>query len=287
MSIANKQLNKLLCETLGKKEITLQQQSGGCINQCFKVETDNQKFFCKVNSVSNLPQLFEVEAKGLELIKNSRVFNTPEVIKIFYKEDYQILILEWIEEGERTAGFWKKFGYTLAELHSIRSNEFGLEIDNYMGSVRQINNQNDEWSAFFIEQRLQPLIIACKEKSLFTTVHEEKFKNFYKKLPEYFQKVKPSLVHGDLWSGNFMCNKKEEPVLIDPAVYFGIPAVDIGMTKLFGGFNKLFYEAYQYHSGFSPEDQQNKICNLYPLLIHLFLFGNSYLPQIEETIKEF
>jgi protein-ribulosamine 3-kinase len=287
MAILKEHLKNILCDVLNEKKILLQEQGGGCINQSFKVETGDKTYFCKVNSVSKIPQLFEAEAKGLELIKTTNTFKTPEVIKIFYNENYQFLLLEWIEEGEKTVDFWGNFGSSLSALHNITSNEYGLDIENYMGSVPQSNRQNYDWSSFFIEQRLQPLIKKCKEHNLLSSAHENIFQNLFQKLHEYFKNVKPALVHGDLWSGNFMCNKKGEPVLIDPAVYYGIPAVDIGMTKLFGGFHYLFYEAYYYHSGYSSNEEQNKICNLYPLLIHLFLFGKSYLPQIEETIKEF
>jgi protein-ribulosamine 3-kinase len=282
-----RQLNKILSEVLSEKEIKLQQQGGGCINQCFKVETGNQKYFCKINSASKFPQLFEAEAQGLELIRNSKIFKTPEVIEIFSHEDHQFLLLEWIEEGKKLTRFWESFGTALAKLHNVTNEYYGLVNDNYMGSVSQLNKQNYDWITFFVEYRLNPLIKSCKEKNLLSSEHEHSFQNLILKLPGYFKNVKPSLVHGDLWSGNFMCSENEEPVLIDPAVYFGIPAVDIGMTKLFGGFNKTFYDAYQYHSALPPDDQQNKICNLYPLLIHLFLFGKSYLRQIEETINEF
>jgi protein-ribulosamine 3-kinase len=287
MAILKEQLKIILCDVLDEKEILLQEQGGGCINQCFQLKTGDYKYFCKVNSVSKLPRLFEAEAKGLDLIKNSNTFNTPEVINIFYKGDYQILILEWIEEGEKTLDFWKKFGSSLSSLHNITSNQFGLNIENFMGSVPQSNKKNINWTSFFLEQRLQPLVKRCRENNLLSSAHENIFQKLFQKLPEYFENVKPALVHGDLWSGNFMCNTKGEPVLVDPAVYYGIPSVDIGMTQLFGGFHNIFYKAYHDHSGYSPGEEQNKICNLYPLLIHLFLFGKSYLPQIEETIKEF
>ncbi|MGI8598951.1 MAG: fructosamine kinase family protein [Chitinophagaceae bacterium] len=287
MSVSANTIEKILKSILGFN-INIQQQAGGCISNCYLVKTHDKKFFCKINSATKFPHLFEQEAKGLNLLGTSYKIKTPEIIDIYYEDDYQILLLEWIEEGERTTTFWKKFGSQLAELHSVTKDQFGLNINNYMGSVLQINEQTSDWNIFFIEQRLKPLVKACKQKGLLTAFHEQVFSTLYTQLPPFFKDVRPALVHGDLWNGNFMCNKNEEPVLIDPAAYYGIPAVDLGMTKLFGGFSRSFHEAYQYHSALSKnQDQQNKICNLYPLLIHLLLFGKSYLPQIEETIKDF
>jgi protein-ribulosamine 3-kinase len=110
----------------------------------------------------------------------------------------------------------------------------------------------------------------------------------YDKLPEIFPPEPSSLLHGDLWSGNFLCNEQSEPVLIDPAVYFGHRSVDLGMTTLFGGFDKSFYDAYAYW-GTLPENyhEQWEVCNLYPLLIHLNLFGTGYLSSIAATLRRF
>ena len=155
-----------------------------------------------------------------------------------------------------------------------------------MGSVAQLNSEQINWTEFFITQRLQPLIKLCQH--YLTLKHFHHFEVLYKRLPEIFNEEKPSLLHGDLWSGNFMCDENESPVLIDPAVYFGHRSVDLAMTTLFGGFHSLFYESYHYYFPL-PDNykEQWKSCNLYPLLIHLFLFGRNYLSQIEQTLEEF
>ncbi|HVF97476.1 MAG TPA: fructosamine kinase family protein, partial [Flavisolibacter sp.] len=114
------------------------------------------------------------------------------------------------------------------------------------------------------------------------------FENIDKRLEEIFEEEKPSLLHGDLWSGNFMCNLKGEPVLFDPAVYYGHRSADLAMTTLFGGFKPSFYEAYHHHFPLPANyKEQWAACNLYPLLIHLYLFGTRYLSQIEETLRQF
>ena len=154
-----------------------------------------------------------------------------------------------------------------------------------MGIVPQKNSAEKEWSLFFQKHRLMPLVKYCLDKNLLSSKHENQFHDLYDKLPSIFNIEEPSLLHGDLWSGNFMCNQYSEAVLIDPAVYFGHRSADLAMTTLFGGFDRSFYEAYHYHFPFPDNYQQQwDVCTLYPLLIHLLLFGKSYLHQIEETL---
>ena len=263
--------------------------NGGSINQAWQVKTGNQSYFCKANSATKFPHLFHLEKKGLELVKSTGQIKTPEVIGHFEKDDHQLLLMEWIETGVRSKKFWTSFGMQLAALHQVKDTSFGQDYDNYMGSVPQQNHKKEKWTHFFISQRLQPMIHHCIRAALLQPKHLVAFEKLFEKLSLIFDdSVKPSLVHGDLWSGNFMCNKNGEPVLIDPAVYFGHPAVDLGMTTLFGGFEAAFYEAYKFHSPFPPGHMdQWQVCNLYPLLIHLFLFGKHYLPSIERTLQQF
>lgn len=270
-------------------EIRFGSVGGGCINETYRISFGDQQFFGKVNSATKFPHLFEKESNGLKLIAKQNVINVPGVIDCFEMEGKQILLLQWINEGERTDSFWKKFGEQLAALHQITNERFGLDEDNYMGSVPQSNQPTAKWIDFFIHQRLQPLADQCLSQKLLSSTHQDQFVNLYKQLPSIFNdQQKPSLLHGDLWSGNFMCNENGEPVLIDTAVYFGHPSIDLGMTTLFGGFRSGFYESYNYYSPFNYHyKEQWQICNLYPLLIHLILFGKTYLSQIENILQEF
>jgi len=270
-------------------EIHFGSVAGGCINETYKIDFSGKQFFSKLNSASKFPHLFEREAQGLKLIAGQKIIKVPEVIDHFEIDHHQILLLEWIEEGERTEGFWKKFGEQLAALHQVSNAFFGLNEDNYMGSIPQSNKPTGFWIDFFIHQRLQPLVQKCLLKKLLSPKHQSQFEKLYNQLPSIFDNEQvPALLHGDLWSGNFMCTKKSEPVLIDTAVYFGHPAVDMAMTTLFGGFNHGFYEAYNYHTALQPNHKEQwEVCNLYPLLIHLILFGSSYLTQIETTINRY
>ena len=260
---------------------------GGSINQTYKISINGKdQFFCKINSIKKFPSMFEKEKNGLELLASHKVIRVPEVIGVFTADDHQVLVLEWIEQGVRTTNFWKLFGEQLAALHSIHSAYAGLDEDNYMGALPQTNQLSGDWITFFINQRLEPQIKIARDKKYLQPEHHRQFEKLYNELPNIFPANDLSLLHGDLWSGNFLCDQSGSPVLIDPAVYFGHPAIDLGMTTLFGGFDTVFYESYNHQLPFSPNhDRQWEICNLYPLLIHLNLFGKGYLQSIINSIK--
>ncbi|HEU4470321.1 MAG TPA: fructosamine kinase family protein [Flavisolibacter sp.] len=269
--------------------LSLHTVGGGSINQCFRLQAADGPVFCKANSAVNFPQLFLKEKQGLECLANTQLIRTPVVRDHFEAEGLQVLLLEWIAEGERTEAFWQRLGQQLAALHQFSSEQYGWETSNYMGSVVQRNERLSDWPSFFRQQRLEPLVELCYREKRIDSQQLKRFDNLYLKLSSVFDPdEKPVLVHGDLWSGNFMCDAESHPVLIDPAVHFGHRSADLGMTTLFGGFRPAFYEAYHYHHPFpSNYREQWEICNLYPLLIHLYLFGTGYLPQILRTLQQF
>lgn len=266
----------------------LQPLGGGSINESYHVQYGDQQLFCKTNSATKFPHLFQCEKKSLELIAKQTTIHTPIIIDHFEAQDQQFLLQQWIKEGNRTEEFWRKFGEQLAALHKVTHAYHGLSEDNYMGSVPQQNTPHKLWSEFFVAMRLMPMIKRCVDKNQLDKNHLAQLDTVQKRLSSIFEEESPSLLHGDLWSGNFMCIEDSEPVLIDPAVYFGHRSVDLGMTTLFGGFHPTFYEAYHHHYPLTSNyKEQWEVCNLYPLLIHLFLFGSGYLPQIERTLKQF
>lgn len=269
--------------------VKLQPVGGGSINDTYKIETDNgHLFFCKINSAVQFPGLFEAERQGLELLKRQQVIRIPSVIACTVTDDTQILVLEWIEQGSRTSSFWQLFGEQLAQLHDVKEKTFGLDADNYMGALVQTNTRAESWTEFFIHQRLEPQIRMALDAGLLKPKEAAVFERLYPRLHDIFPLTEPSLLHGDLWSGNYLCDRRGRPVLIDPAVYFGHPAIDLGMTTLFGGFDPLFFESYKACRPFPPNyHEQWEVCNLYPLLIHLNLFGESYKSSILRTIQRY
>lgn len=270
--------------TTGK--VHVQPLGGGSINDAYRMEIAGNSVFCKTNSATKFPHLFSREKEGLQLLAQTGI-KTPAVIGCFEEEGQQVLLLEWIREGERNTAFWQTFGEQLAMLHQKRSSRFGLENNNYMGSVPQSNTPHESWCAFFAAERLSPMMERCAAENLLTKTHLQQLEALKQKLTSIFDEEPPCLVHGDLWSGNFLCDQTSEPVLIDPAVYFGHRSVDLAMTTLFGGVRQPFYDAYHYHFPLPANyAEQWAVCNLYPLLVHLYLFGCSYLLQIERTLRE-
>ena len=267
---------------------------GGSISEAYQIILNNeQRFFCKINSSAAFPQLFAKEKRGLDLLSRQEQIRTPAVIGCEVFQDKQLLILEWIDQATASDSCWKTFGRQLAALHHCHwagpGGQFqcGWQEDNYMGALQQTNTVSPTWASFFAEHRLEPQVKLAIDNHSLEPGWLTHFTALYAKLREIFSEEPPSLLHGDLWSGNFLCNPQQEPVLIDPAVYYGHRSMDLAMTTLFGGFSRSFYDAYHYHHPLPGNyRQQWEICNLYPLLIHLNLFGKSYLSGILDTIKK-
>jgi protein-ribulosamine 3-kinase len=261
---------------------------GGSINHTYRINTGRQTFFCKLNSHTDFPGMFEAEQNGLALLAQQQVIRIPRVIAHEQIDGTQLLLLEWIEQGGRSDTFWETFGRQLAALHHVEQSRFGLATDNYMGALPQSNTLTTSWTDFFIQQRLQPQLKLALSRKLLEPAHATQFEKLYQQLSVIFSIEPPVLLHGDLWSGNFLCDEKGKPVLIDPAVYYGHRSVDMAMTTLFGGFDARFYESYDYHFPLPVNHRQQwEVCNLYPLLIHLNLFGKSYLAEILNTIRQY
>lgn len=286
-----REILQLIQQTAGTaiNQIKFFSVGGGSINDTFQVEANTgELFFCKLNSHSKFPGLFQAEAEGLELLRSASVVRVPRIIGLATPGDHQVLVLEWIGQGMRTAGFWQLFGQQLAALHAVTEKMFGLESDNYMGALVQHNNKCSDWNEFFIGQRLQPQLKLALDAGLLEKRQVQQFESLYQQLPGIFPAAQPGLLHGDLWSGNFLCDDNSRPVLIDPAVYYGHAAADLAMTTLFGGFDPVFYESYSHYRQPAPNyREQWEVCNLYPLLIHLNLFGESYKTGILHTISRY
>lgn len=262
--------------------------SGGSVNESYKLTTKDYLFFIKVNNEKTFPGLFEAEQKGLQALRNNSSFHIPKVIVRDIFKDQGYLILPFIESGGIESGFWNSFAENLAELHQNSADYFGYEQDNYNGSLIQVNSKKLKWSDFFVENRL---MIQCK----LARDHKKVDKQFvsyieriYPKLEHLFPVEKPSLLHGDLWSGNYLAGKNNLSVLFDPAVYYGHREVDIAMSLLFGGFDKQLYN--RYNEIFPLEngwESRVDIANLYPLLVHVNLFGSNYAKRVTTVLKPF
>ena len=167
-------------------------------------------------------------------------------------------------------------------MHKQTDEKFGLDFDNYIGTLPQNNTQDKNWVDFFIRNRL----LAQLDVGNYSLSVRQDFEKLFKKLPDLFPNEKPAILHGDLWSGNFLVKDRETPVLIDPAIYFGNREMDIAMCKLFGGFHADFYASYNEEFPLESDwEERINLCNLYPLLVHVNLFGGGYLNQVKNILS--
>ena len=259
---------------------------GGSINDTYRLASNLGDFFLKINSHSKYPGMFDLESDGLETLRNSGSFRVPEVILVAHQADYSYLLMEYVEEGVKTARFWESFAGELVTLHRNTSQQFGYHKENYIGSLAQSNLWHDNWAEFFIEQRLEPQLRLAG--NLINSTDQRAFEKLFHRMEHLVPAEPPSLLHGDLWGGNYLVDKAENPVLIDPAVYYGHREVDLAMMHLFGGFSAELFELY--NELFPLEnDWRNRIYlhNLYPLLVHVNLFGGSYLDSVRQNLKHY
>ncbi|HUX20674.1 MAG TPA: fructosamine kinase family protein, partial [Spirochaetia bacterium] len=252
---------------------------GGCINQTsILILSDSRKVFLKENSLS-YSNLFGSEAAGLTAIASKVGPAVPRPLAFGEVDDHQYLLLEHIEPGPKRPDFWEDFGRRVALLHRAKtSRRFGFEIDNYIGASPQRNGWDESWPHFFGRRRLEVQL----KLALDAGHSSERWIGGLQRIIERIETLLPepgqaSLLHGDLWGGNFMVGPDGSAVLIDPAVYYGDREADLAMTELFGGFSARFYTAYreEYPIDYGYEERK-ELYNLYHLLNHFNLFGASY-----------
>jgi fructosamine-3-kinase len=267
--------------------------SWGDINRAYALElSDGNKVFMKANSRSNTG-FFRAEAEGLAALKQTDTVRIPEVIDIGEDGSSSFLLLEFIESGIKRKGSSEELGTGLAAMHMAAAEayagggQFGFSHDNYIGAGEQINSPRDTWTEFFIECRLLPQFE--RAAAYFDRGERKKIDSFLSRADNYLvEPDHPSLLHGDLWSGNYMIDRDGHPWLIDPAVYVGHAEADLAMTELFGGFDRTFYEAYRSTAGIDPGYKDRKdLYNLYHMLNHLNLFGGGYLYSVRSIINRY
>ena len=267
---------------LNLKKVTPLQ--GGDINQVFLLNCEKHNFVIKLNDTYRFPTMFEAEARGLELLKSSQSFKIPEVICFGKEKNTSYLLLQYIPNGTPTKFSWRNFSQNLAKLHRTTNDFFGLNHTNYIGSLPQFNIEENSAATFFINQRLVPQFNLATEKGF----HFPTLNNFLKNISEEIPEESASLIHGDLWNGNYIISEKGIPVLIDPAVSFAPREMDLAMMQLFGGFPEKVFSVY--HEIFPLKnnwEERVSIWQLYYLLVHLNLFGSSYLPQVNYIMNKY
>lgn len=262
--------------------------SGGSINRSVKLSTNRGQLFLKWNRQAP-DDFFEKEAEGLQQLKQAESSpRIPEVIATGAPRDDMpgFLVMEFIREGKSGDSF--QYGKEVAVLHQNRASQYGDKADNYIGSLPQSNRHHKTWMSFFTEERINPMLKMAVDSGRMDPGIQSNWERLVNKLGELFPPCKPSLLHGDLWSGNYLFDENGSGVLIDPAVYFGHPEMDLAFSKMFGGFNRDFYDGYESVSPLEPGfSDRVPIYNLYPLLVHVNLFGGHYATQCNRILKNF
>ena len=276
-------------ETLmGVKIQSLVPLSGGDIAKAYLVKTSSDRLFCKYLQNPFALDMLRSERDGLNAIRNTGAIKTPEVYYCEKTEAGIVLLMEYIESRRPSTSDMYTFGTQLGLMHKETDPEFGWESDNYIGSLKQANNKHNRWVDFYVEERLEPQLQMAKNKGLLSETElplREVMKN---SLKEITSEIKPSLLHGDLWSGNYLISSEGVPCLIDPAAYFGHGEIDIAMSRLFGGFHDSFYQAYEkVLPSQGPVNDRLKVYQLYYLLVHLNLFGSSYYSGVKAILKSY
>ena len=280
--------DKEVIEQLAKKEnfevFSFSSLAGGSINQVYLLESSEGKRVVKINDLHKFPGMFVAEKEGLEALYKSHTFDVPEVLGLGEVGSSAYLLLEFKKERSQKGHFWSSFATQLAELHKNSRDSFGFDRDNYIGSLPQQNNSRKTASDFYIFERIEPQFTMASKRGF-------SFKNleqFYRNISEEIPQDPPALIHGDLWSGNFIMNEEGLPCLIDPAVSYAPREMDLAMMKLFGGFPTQVFTEYEeifpLKKGFND---RIPIWQLYYLLVHLNIFGSSYLPSVERIVNRF
>jgi protein-ribulosamine 3-kinase len=261
---------------------------GGDINLSYCIFTATEKYFLKINDKNRYPLMFTKEANGLNKLREFCTLKIPQVIKQGSCNDQQYLLLEWMEKGTPKKDMWENFGTALAMMHKQPQGHFGLNEDNYIGSLHQNNGPHDGWHSFYTECRVKPLVKKLFDAGDLSATDIRDADLFCNNLRTILPIEAPSFLHGDLWAGNYMITSSGYAAIFDPAVYCGHREMDIGMTKLFGGFDQGFYDAY--NEAYPLENGWEKrlpITQLYPLLVHAVLFGGHYISEVKYFFSTF
>ena len=263
---------------------------GGSINDAYRVTlSDERTVFVKTNRASD-PSMFPAEARGLAWLAEARALRVPEVVAVSEVDSPQVqfLVLEYLDANAHNADFEEALGRGLAVLHRFEAPSFGLDHDNFIGSLPQPNQPRPTWAGFYAEQRIGFMTKMARDAGHFTATHVRTFETLAERMDDLIGPPEPpARLHGDLWGGNLHA-ADGDPALIDPAVYGGHREVDLAMMRLFGGFGSRVFDAYQEAFPLAPgAEERVGLYQLYPLLVHVNLFGGSYVSSALSTARRY
>ncbi|HOA25167.1 MAG: fructosamine kinase family protein [Aggregatilineales bacterium] len=264
---------------------------GGDINHAARVTTAQNRYFVKWHQ-SPPPRFFDCEARGICLLRDAGAVRVPDVIGHgrVPNSHTEYLILEWIDRNGSRYNAARELGRQLAMQHKQVYPSYGLEYDNYIGELPQKNRRTRSWVNFYRSERLGVQRDLAAQRGLLPRERARRLDQLIERLDRWLDErlTHPSLLHGDLWGGNWMVALSGEPVIIDPAVYFGDREADLAMTALFGGFPPDFYQAYNEVFPLAPGyEERQPLYQLYYLLVHLNLFGESYGSRVDSILSRY
>lgn len=272
---------------LGSVVSSVQGLSGGDINEAFQVTLqDGRAVFVKTNR--HAPGgMFPAEAQGLRWLAEARVLRVPEVLTVSDAEGAAFLALELLQPAPRVRDFDERLGQGLAALHRFGAAGFGLDHDNFIGRLPQSNATEPDWPSFYLQQRLQPQVRQAAR--LLGRPLLQDFERLFARLTELTGPAEPpARLHGDLWGGNLHVDDTGAPCLIDPAVYGGHREMDLAMMRLFGGFSERVFAAYaEAYPLAAGADERVALYQLYPLLVHVNLFGGGYVGSVRAALSRY
>jgi fructosamine-3-kinase len=283
----NTAVTRAIERALGARIQSARPVAGGDINDAFALELDSGvRVFAKTNS-KNIRGLFAAEARGLEWLAEAGTLRVPRVLAVGAGDGAGFLVLEWLEVGRRVKDFDERLGRGLAALHRFGAPSFGLDHDNFIGPLHQANSALTTWASFYRERRLGAQLALAKTRGLVDAPLQRDFERLFERMEEHVGPAEPpARLHGDLWAGNLHCDERGQPVLIDPAVYGGHREVDLATMRLFGGYGPRVFEAYDEAYPLADEHEERvALYQLYPLLVHVNLFGAGYLRQLSSALR--
>lgn len=262
--------------------------TGGDIHEAYRLHTSAGNYFLKTNTHPEAYRMFACEYHALERIHQTRTIRVPEPIAYYQAKGRAFLLMEFMEKGKPVPRFWDLFAEQLALLHEVSYPLYGFEEDNFIGLLPQPNPLMKHWPEFFAEARIGPLVRQAFDQQLMDVSDLRLAESVLKKIPALLPDDRASLLHGDLWGGNFMVGDNGLPAVYDPASYFGHREMDIAMADLFGGFDRHFFEAYATLARLEQGWRRRlRLHQLYYLLVHLLLFGRSYYHQVKDILQTY
>lgn len=271
---------------INSKVLKIQPLSGGMIGDVYRVSLQDGRILV-AKSAAGADATLDIEGRMLRYLCENSQFPVPEVLH----SDPTLLLMSYIEnQGGITPAVQEEAGRVVADLHSVSAKKFGLEFDTLIGSLHQPNPLYDRWIDFFREQRLLYMADVAHRAGQLTDALRQRIEAFAPKLDRLLHEpAHPALIHGDMWTGNVLCLRGRLTGFVDPAIYYAHPEIELAFTTLFGTFSKPFFQAYEEIHPLAPGffEERRDIYNLYPLLVHVRLFGGGYALQVDSVLRRF